>query len=77
MKIEYDPSLDLLYIWFATPGTKAAKTAIVAPGVHADLDSQEKLIGIEVLEASSVLGSRVHFEVGLPTLQGIGSKTGS
>ncbi len=51
MKVEYDPVLDLLYIWFATPGRKAARTVTVAPGVHADLNPKGRLIGIEVLDA--------------------------
>ena len=40
MKIEYDSVRDLLYIWFGTPGEKAARTETVVPGVHADFDKQ-------------------------------------
>ena len=69
MKVEYDPVLDLLYIWFAIPGGKAAQTVTVVPGVHADFNSKGRLIGIEVLDASEVLGSKVQFEVGLPTAE--------
>ena len=69
MKVEYDPVLDLLYIWFASPGRRAAQTVTVAPGVHADLNPKGRLIGIEVLDASEVLGGRVQFEVGLPTAE--------
>jgi uncharacterized protein YuzE len=65
MKIEYDPIRDLLYLWFATPGEKAARTATIAPGVHADFNAEEKLIGIEVLDASEVLGKRASFELEL------------
>jgi len=75
MKIEYDPALDLLYIWFAAPGQKAAQTVTVVPGVHADLDAQGRLVGIEVLDASEVLGRRVQFEVGLPTAQVVTGET--
>lgn len=63
MKIEYDSVRDLLYIWFAAPGAKAATTQTVAPGVHADLDRQGRLIGIEVLDASEILQQKVQFEV--------------
>jgi len=73
MKIEYDPTLDLLYVWFGTPGEKAAQTVTVVPGVHADFDAEGKLIGIEVLDASEVLRGKVQFEVELPTVQGVGS----
>ena len=70
MRIEYDPVRDLLYIWFGTVGTKAAQTRTVAPGVHADFDVSGKLIGLEVLDATEVLGKRVQFEVALPSLEG-------
>jgi uncharacterized protein YuzE len=65
MKFEYDPVRDLLYVWFGRPGTKAARTETVMPGVHADFDKQGKLVGIEVLEASTVLENKVQFEVQL------------
>jgi uncharacterized protein YuzE len=65
MKIEYDPGRDLLYIWFGIPGERAARTETVVPGVHADFDRQDKLLGIEVLDASEVLQHRVQFEVEL------------
>jgi uncharacterized protein YuzE len=68
MKVEYDPARDLLYLWFGTPGEKAAKTEIVTPGVHADFDRQGRLIGIEVLDASEVLQQKVQFEVSLERL---------
>ncbi len=73
MKIEYDPKLDLLYIWFGTPGEKAAQTITVVPGVYADFNMEGKLIGLEVLDASEVLGKRVQFEVGLPTTEVVGT----
>lgn len=59
MKIEYDPRRDLLYIWFSVVGTKSAQTVTVSPGVHADLDANGKLIGLEVLDAIEVLGKSV------------------
>jgi uncharacterized protein YuzE len=65
MKIEYDPGRDLLYLWFGTPGDKAAQTVTVVPGLHADLDAEGKLVGIEVLDASEILGDKVQFEVDL------------
>ena len=65
VKIEYDPVRDLLYLWFGTPGEKAAQTVTVVPGLHADFDTGGKLIGIEVLDASEILGSKVQFEVDL------------
>ena len=68
MRIEYDPDRDLLYIWFGVVGTKAARTLTVAPGVHADFDAHGKLVGLEVLDATEVLGKSVQFEVTLPSV---------
>ena len=65
MKIEYDVARDLLYIWFAVPGEKAARTETVAAGVHADFDRHGKLVGIEILDASEILRQKVQFEVSL------------
>ena len=63
MKIEYDSTRDLLYLWFGIPGTKAAKTETIVPGVHADFDTQGRLLGVEVLDADEVLQHKVQFEV--------------
>jgi uncharacterized protein YuzE len=65
VKIEYDPLRDLLYLWFGTPGERSAQTVTVVPGLYADFDIAGKLIGIEVLDASEVLGGKVQFEVNL------------
>jgi uncharacterized protein YuzE len=65
VKVEYDALRDLLYVWFGSPGVKAARTETVVPGVHADFDRQDKLLGIEVLDASEVLEHRIQFEVEL------------
>ncbi|MEK6767251.1 MAG: DUF2283 domain-containing protein [Planctomycetota bacterium] len=63
MKIEYDPERDLLYICFAEPETKAAQTITITPGVHADFDRGGKLIGIEVIEASEIMGKKIEFKL--------------
>ena len=58
MKVEYDPTKDLLYIYFPEPTAKAAKTTTVEPGVHADFSAEGKLIGIEVIDASGIFLAR-------------------
>lgn len=63
MRIEFDPERDLLYIYFAEPGVKAAQTATITPGVHADFDRDGKLIGIEIIEASKVMGEKIEFKL--------------
>ena len=66
MKIEYDPERDLLYIYFAELDTKVDQTVTIKPGVHADFDRDGKLMGIEVIEASKVMGNKI--EIKLPEL---------
>ncbi len=56
-----------MYIAFAGQEARAAQTVTVVPGVHADFDARGKLIGIEVLDASEVVGQQV--EVPLPIRQ--------
>jgi len=63
MKIEYDPERDLLYIYFADPQTKSAETATIKPGVYADFDKDGKLIGIEVIDAKEILGTKIEFQL--------------
>jgi uncharacterized protein YuzE len=65
MRIKVDPERDLVYLWFGQQGQKAASTVTVAPGMHADFDTSGKLIGIEILDASEILGDKVQFEVEL------------
>ena len=66
MKIEYDPDRDLLYIYFAELDTKVDQTVTIKPGVHADFDRDGKLMGIELIEASKVMGKKI--EIKLPEL---------
>jgi uncharacterized protein YuzE len=61
MKLEYDPARDLLYIYFAEPSVKAAQTITVVSGVHADFSAGGKLIGIEIIDASEVMGKKIEF----------------
>ena len=61
MKIEYDSERDLLYIYFAEPEKKAAETVTIKPGVYADFDRDGKLIGIEIIDASELMGKKIEF----------------
>ena len=65
MKIEFDPTLDLLYVWFTPDEPKSARTDTLSPGIHADYDREGQLVGIEVLEASKLLGKEFRVEVTL------------
>ena len=63
MRIEYDPERDLLYIYFASPEAKSAETVTITPGVHADFGKDGKLLGIEVIDASEILGREIEFKL--------------
>jgi uncharacterized protein YuzE len=65
MKIQYDQQRDLLYLSFIDENAKAARTETLGAGVHADFDRDDRLLGIEILEAASALGGRVQFDVAL------------
>jgi uncharacterized protein YuzE len=55
MKVNYDASVDAFQLRLA-PGTPVAKTIEWGPGVHVDVDAAGRLLGVEVLDAST------HFE---------------
>ena len=54
-KINYDPKADVLYI-VARKG-KEEEFVEIAPGLNAELDENGRVIGREILNASSVLKS--------------------
>ena len=60
--------LDLLYIAFCHPEQKVAEAVTIRPGVHADFSGGGKLVGLEVIDASEVLGERLEFGVQLEAL---------
>lgn len=65
MKIEYDTTHDLLYVNLAPCEVKSHWTETIAPGVFVDFDGEGRVIGIELLDASTVIGPdpRVEFEL--------------
>lgn len=73
MRIEYDTSRDLMYIWFMEHEEKAAKTVTVTPGVHADIDKAGRLIGIELLDASEHVGEHMQIDLDLPMPRKVGA----
>ena len=50
MKIEYDREIDAVYIYLQEKNV--AKTIELSEGVNVDFDSENKLIGVEVLDAT-------------------------
>jgi len=63
MRIEYDPVRDLLYLYFASSEARATETITVAPGVHADFGKDGRLVGIEVIDASEIMGEEIEFKL--------------
>lgn len=64
MKITYDEFVDAAYISFredSAPGRTAKSIHLTQElfGVHVDLDSDGRMIGIEVLDASTLLPPKI------------------
>ncbi len=58
MKISYDSEVDVLYIRFKET---EVSTEHLAEGISADYDKDGNLAGIEILDASKMLGDRDFF----------------
>jgi uncharacterized protein YuzE len=52
IRTSYDPEADAMFFWFGPEGVKSVETQEVAPGIMLDLDSEGRVIGIEVLDLS-------------------------
>ena len=59
MRITYDAGIDALYIMFKE--TKVT-TKHIAEGINADYDAENKLAGIEILDAIKRLGDKNVFK---------------
>ncbi len=55
MKISYDPEIDALYIRLVE-GPHECRTVRLNEDIALNIGEDERLIGIEVLDASSVIG---------------------
>ena len=55
MRITYDPEVDAMYIYLVE-GDHQLHTVQLSDDVNLDFDSQEKLVGIEILDAKRVVG---------------------
>lgn len=64
MKIEYDKEVDAAYIYLEYPirEGEVKKTIELNDNIVMDFDSDGKLIGVEVLNASKVLNKKVLVE---------------
>ncbi len=61
MKLEYDKEMDAAYIYIKYPikAGEAKKTIELNENIILDFDSKQKLIGVEILDASKVLDKEV------------------
>ena len=61
MKIEYDKTVDAAYIYLEYPIKEGdvKKTIELNQDIIVDFDSKDKLIGVEILNASKVLNKKV------------------
>ena len=57
MKISYDPEVDALYIQLRELGPGQAENRDLGDGIVADFARDGRLAGIEILDASLILGS--------------------
>ena len=64
MKIEYDKEADAAYLYLVYPikNGQSKKTIQLNDNVILDFDEKEKLLGIEILDASKVLKKDVLME---------------
>ena len=56
MRIEYDPEVDALYIQFRPVAPGEAENRALSEDVIADYGPDGRLVGLEILDASVVLG---------------------
>ena len=64
MKFEYDKDIDAAYIYVEYPikDGEAKKTIELNDNISIDFDENDKLLGIEILDASKVLKKEVLIE---------------
>jgi len=65
MKLRYDPQVDALYIRFREAPIEHSEEA--TEGVIVDYDTKERVVGLEILDASEVLGGEIKAELEILT----------
>jgi len=59
MKITYDAEVDALYVQLRPAGPEGVETREASEGIYLDFGADGKLVGIEVLDASSLSGAEL------------------
>lgn len=64
MKFEYDPEVDAAYVYLEYPikPGQSKKTIQLNENIILDFDEQNKLLGVEILDATKVLKKEVLLE---------------
>ena len=57
MKITYDAEVDAMYIELRPAGDGGVETKEADEGIHLDFGADGKLVGIEILDASTLSGA--------------------
>ena len=70
MKIKYDRDVDAIYIDIIE-GKKSVKTILLSEDVALDFSGNEELVGIEILDASKVLGSKSNAKLVLDGIEAV------
>jgi uncharacterized protein YuzE len=65
MRIDYDAKRGLLYVRLRTDHGPIIRSETVVPGVFADFDEDNNLVGIEVIDAKLADEAAEQFEVAL------------
>ncbi len=60
-KIYYDKQTDVLWLYIKSGAEKQHKE--VAPGINIEIGNEGELLGVEILNASKVLGSKLGLRV--------------
>jgi len=63
MKLEYDSERDLFYIRLTSESKKVDRTETIVAGVFADFDANNRLIGIELLDASEFIDKKLELDI--------------
>jgi uncharacterized protein YuzE len=67
MKIQYDPEVDAMYIELLE-GDYECRTVRLSDEIALDIGPDEQLVGIEILDASEVLGKKPPASIKIETL---------
>lgn len=69
MRVHYDPSVDAMQVWFRPGRGTHFHSVRVTDDIHLDLDSNNRLVGLELMYASDHLPVGELMSLPLPTVE--------